>query len=247
MKEKMENRKIFWGVFAAIVVALILGAALVFFGVFRPAPATVEQPCCEKADPIVVPAPLPNITNININGTDHFTMPAGLPDGITNININDVPPCCSAPAAPAAPADNQPTSPLTENVTDSQAPVLFDGQSCEPEENPHHGCSWDVGVNRNQIGVGFGYHISWPEGNEDADGGGCDLVVLNEGWYEDLNIEDGRVEIYTLPSSDPGWIKVLVTERASEQAANYGCPDVEFDKIPQWDSPNPSPPIPFGK
>lgn len=125
----------------------------------------------------------------------------------------------------------------------AEAPVLFDADSCAPEENPN-GCSLDVGVNSSQIGLAFGWHLKWPLGGLDAGGGGCDLVILQPGWYENLWLLDARFEIYSLPTSDQeGWIKVLASQRADEQTAHYGCLKKDFEDIPQWDSEQPSPPI----
>lgn len=133
--------------------------------------------------------------------------------------------------------------PAVANPTESfEAPVLFDADSCAPEENPD-GCSLDVGVNPGQVGVVFGWHIAWPKGNLDAGGNGCDLAVLRPGWYENLKIHDGRYEVYNVPQDDyGGWLEVLATQRADEQAANYSCPAKDFENIPQWDSSSPSPP-----
>lgn len=124
----------------------------------------------------------------------------------------------------------------------AEAPVLFDADSCAPEDNPN-GCSFDVGVNPGQVGLAFGWHIAWPKGNLDAGGNGCDLVILCSGWYENLWFLDGRYEVYDVPQEDyEGWLKVLATQRADEQAANYGCPTKTFANIPQWDSELTSPP-----
>jgi len=56
-------------------------------------------------------------------------------------------------------------------------------------------------------------------------------------------IENGRYEVYTVPTSDySGWVEVLAMQRSEEQAANYGCPEWDFEDIPQWESPILSPP-----
>lgn len=120
------------------------------------------------------------------------------------------------------------------------SPVLHHADSHAPEEG--YG-SFDIGVNENQIGLVFGVHILWPQGGLDAGGGGCNLVVLQPGWYENLQILDGRYEVYDVPSSDYwGWVQVLGQQRADEQAANYGCPVKDYGDLPQWQSPHPSPP-----
>ena len=125
---------------------------------------------------------------------------------------------------------------------DLTAPNLFDADSCPPEENPG-GCSLDVGVNPGQIGLVFGWYITWPKGELDAGGEGCDLVILTPGWYENLLILDGRYEVYDVPSADySGWVEVLGQQRAEEQAAHYSCPSKSFEDIPQWVSSFPSPP-----
>lgn len=100
-------------------------------------------------------------------------------------------------------------------------PVLFDaGEDPAGEKDPG---LFDIGVNADQIGIVFGWNLSW--GENSIEGEGCEMVVLPSGWYENFEILDGRYEIYTLPSSDPdGWTKVLVEQRVAEQAAHYGCP-----------------------
>lgn len=119
-------------------------------------------------------------------------------------------------------------------------PVLHHFGDQPPENGPG---SFDIGVHADQIGLVFGVHIAWPQGNLDAGGGGCDLVMLTPGWYENLSITDGRFEVYDVPSSDyPGWVGVLGQQRADEQAADYGCPAKAFADLPQWVSPIPSPP-----
>ncbi|MCC6710754.1 MAG: hypothetical protein IT416_00135 [Candidatus Pacebacteria bacterium] len=84
----------------------------------------------------------------------------------------------------------------------------------------------DIGVNDGQIGLVFAYHITWD--GTDLGGGGCDMTVLTPGWYENVGIEDGRFEVYDVPSSDyPGWVEVLVAQRVEEQADHYGCPTTD--------------------
>lgn len=119
-------------------------------------------------------------------------------------------------------------------------PVLHHAESQPPENGVG---SFDVGVKQGQIGLAFGWHIAWPKGSVDAGGGGCDLVILTPGWYENLQVQDGRYEVYDVPSSDyPGWVKVLGQQRADEQAKDYGCPAKSFQDLPQWESPILSPP-----
>ena len=90
---------------------------------------------------------------------------------------------------------------------------------------------FDIGVNPGQIGIVFGVDLNW-DGNS-ISGTGCEMVLLEEGWYENFSIVDGRYEIYDLPSSDPeGWIEVLATERVGEQHNHYGCPAEK--QIPIW-------------
>lgn len=105
-------------------------------------------------------------------------------------------------------------------------PELHHADSHAPEEGVG---SFDIGVNSGQVGIVFGYHLAWPQGGLDAGGEGCDLVVLEPGWYENFEVTDGRYEVYDVPSSDYiGWVKVLVADatqgRVAEQAAHYGCP-----------------------
>lgn len=119
-------------------------------------------------------------------------------------------------------------------------PVLHHADSQPPENGVG---SFDVGVKQGQIGLAFGWHIAWPKGSVDAGGGGCDLVILTPGWYENLQVQDGRYEVYDVPSSDyAGWVKVLGQQRADEQAKDYGCPAKSFQDLPQWESPILSPP-----
>lgn len=120
------------------------------------------------------------------------------------------------------------------------APVLHHADSHAPEEGVG---SFDVGVKNGQIGIAFGWHLLWPKGGLDAGGGGCDLLILTPGWYENFQVLDGRYEVYDVPSDDyNGWVEVLGQQRADEQAANYGCPAKSFEDLPQWESPIPSPP-----
>ena len=119
-------------------------------------------------------------------------------------------------------------------------PVLHHADSQPPENGVG---SFDVGVKQGQVGLAFGWHIAWPTGGVDAGGDGCDLVILTPGWYENLQVTDGRYEVYDVPSSDyPGWVKVLGQQRADEQAGDYRCPARVFQNIPQWESAIPSPP-----
>jgi len=125
-------------------------------------------------------------------------------------------------------------------VNDLVSPVLHHADSHAPEEG--YG-SFDVGVNEGQIGLAFGWHIRWLEGEMDAGGDGCDLVILTPGWYENLEMLDGRYEVYDVPSSDySGWVGVLGQQRADEQEVHYGCPEKSFADLPQWESSIPSPP-----
>jgi len=123
------------------------------------------------------------------------------------------------------------------NNPSEKAPVLFDGQSTGKE----YRATYDIGIKDGQVGILFGYGIVW---KENASGGeGCGLVWLKPGWYENLAITDGRYEIYDLPEDDQeDWIKVLVEQRAAEQASDYQCPEKESDEVPVWDSSAPSPP-----
>lgn len=99
-------------------------------------------------------------------------------------------------------------------------PELFDSDS-HPAGESTPGL-FDIGVNADQIGIVFGWNLSWSENS--IKGEGCEMVVLPSGWYENFEILDGRYEIYTLPSSDPtGWTQVLIDQRVAEQATHYGC------------------------
>lgn len=119
-------------------------------------------------------------------------------------------------------------------------PVLHHAESNPPESGVG---SFDVGVHADQIGIVFGWHIRWVKGGQNAGGEGCDLVLLTPGWYENLEILDGRFEVYTVPTTDySGWVKVLAEQRANEQAMDYGCPTRMFENIPRWESTIPSPP-----
>lgn len=114
-----------------------------------------------------------------------------------------------------------PTTVVAPVVTNSLVnPELFDaGEDPAGEADPG---LFDIGVNANQLGIVFGWDLSW--GENSIKGEGCEIVVLSGGWYENFKILDGRYEIYDLPSSDiDGWTKVLVDQRVAEQAAHYGC------------------------
>ncbi len=103
-------------------------------------------------------------------------------------------------------------------------PALFDA---DDNAAGHPAGYHDIGVNPGQIGIVFGYHLKW--NGFDAMGGGCDLVVLPPGWYENFSIEDGRYEVYNVPSSDyEGWVEVLVSQRVKEQAEHYACPTTDY-------------------
>jgi hypothetical protein len=111
------------------------------------------------------------------------------------------------------------------------APELHHADSHAPEEGVG---SFDIGVEPGQVGLVFGVHIFWPAGNLDAGGDGCDLVILDPGFYPDLAIEDARYEVYTLPQKDwDGWITSLATLRAEEQARHYGCPST-MEHVQVW-------------
>ncbi len=140
-----------------------------------------------------------------------------------------------------APPTARPVVPVAVVKTNGlTSPVLHHADSQPPENGVG---SFDVGVHKDQVGLAFGWHIAWRKGNFDAGGGGCNLVLLTPGWYENLQVTDGRYEVYDVPSSDySGWVKVLGQQRADEQAKDYGCPAKSFQDIPQWKSPIPSPP-----
>jgi len=99
-------------------------------------------------------------------------------------------------------------------------PVLFDADTQPVGDDEGF---FDLGVNPGQIGIVFGWDLSWGANS-----------ILSSGWYEDFRMVDGRYEVYSLPSSDPtGWTQVLVDQRVAEQAEHYGCP---ADKVPPtWD------------
>jgi len=123
---------------------------------------------------------------------------------------------------PETPAAVPTTAPLA--ISNSlESPKLFDaGEDPAGEADPG---LFDIGINPDQIGIVFGWNLSW--GENSIKGEGCEIVVLPPGWYEDFMIEDGRYEIYDLPTSDPqGWTQVLVDQRVAEQATHYGCPNV---------------------
>ena len=122
-----------------------------------------------------------------------------------------------------------------------ESPFLFDGDNCPPEDSD--GCSLDIGVKENQLGLVFGWYIMWPDQGLDTGGDGCDLVLLRSGWYENLWMLDARYEVYDLPETDRlGWIEVLATQRADEQSADYGCPAKIYKDLPWWESTITSPP-----
>lgn len=153
-------------------------------------------------------------------------------------------------------------TPSNVKIQEHFPPALFDAQSCEPEQNADGGCSWDIGVqgSRNdilgrgvtQVGIVKGFSISWGNNVADSDPDqGCALVVLNpNSWFENLNIMDGRMEIYDVDvtrllktsDQDRGWLYKLAVQAAQEQAADYGCPDKKFAEINRWGSDIPSPP-----
>lgn len=152
--------------------------------------------------------------------------------------------------------------PVVPPVTDDGhfPPVLFDAQSCGPENNSQNGCVEDVGAHEYrvtwdgrevaQVGIVKGVNIRW-NGLDDQQHGRCELVIIPPGnWLENLNYEDARWEIYDVDASrvfatsdqDLGWLYVLAIQAAAEQAEDYGCPRKDFGEIPQWTSGINSPP-----
>ena len=121
-------------------------------------------------------------------------------------------------------------------------PALHHFGDCPPQTAAIGGCSVDVGVHSDQIGLVFGVVVDWPKGNKEDATGRCDLVILNPGWYEDLHLVDGRFEVYAIGSDRAGWIKNLGEQRAKEQQDNYNCSAKSFGDIPQWSSDIKSPP-----
>jgi hypothetical protein len=116
-------------------------------------------------------------------------------------------------------------------TADGPHPVLHHADSHPPEAGVG---SFDIGVNEGQVGLVFGVHVFWPAGSLDAGGDGCDLVILDPGFYPDLAIEDARYEVYTLPERDhDGWITSLATLRMEEQAAHYEGPST-MDHVQVW-------------
>ena len=124
--------------------------------------------------------------------------------------------------------------------TGNLPPVLHHDDSCPPEIID--GCSFDVGVHDDQVGLAFGVTVAWPEGNIQDQNGRCDLAILSPGWYENLFLRDGRFEVYTIGSDRTGWITNLTTQRADEQTGDYDCPRKSYDDIPVWTSDINSPP-----
>ena len=130
--------------------------------------------------------------------------------------VEEVTQATPEPTATAAPAAT--AAPVVANSLVN--PELFDAGE-DPAGEADSGL-FDIGVNANQLGIVFGWDLSW--GENSIEGEGCEIVVLSGGWYENFEILDGRYEIYTLPSSDiDGWTKVLIDQRVAEQATHYGC------------------------
>ena len=139
-----------------------------------------------------------------------------------------------AVVAGTLPTMAQSSTPTVAPTNDLVNPVLAYASDCAPEISA--GCSLDVGVNAPyQIAVIFGRQITWPEGGFQAGTiQGCQMVAITTGWYENLKIVDGRVEVYNIPSSDPeGWFKVLVDQRTAEQSKHYKCP-VSEEHVAYW-------------
>ncbi len=166
-------------------------------------------------------------------------------DNLNNPSTVDSPSTAVAvvvPTTTATIATPVPTTPAPIDKTGNGLvnPVLFDAGNSPPEEK---GGSFDIGVKENQVGVVFGYGIKWDKGGKDLGADGGKLVILRPGWYENLWILDGRYEVYDVPSGDyEGWLKVLGTQRADEQTADYGIVKKQFSDIPQWTSPVVAPP-----
>lgn len=108
-------------------------------------------------------------------------------------------------------------------------PQLFDAQSTGKGVI----AAFDLGVNPGQLGIVFGYGLQYQDNvsgqwtiSDDGtiSGGGCALTVLQQGWYPNFVILDGRYEIYDLPGIQQNdWQRKLVAERVAEQAAHYSC------------------------
>ncbi|MCM8820035.1 MAG: hypothetical protein NC925_04475, partial [Candidatus Omnitrophica bacterium] len=155
-----------------------------------------------------------------LNKQDRIAPPTTIPTFTT-------PP--AAPAAAAAPTETPtPMSPGIDPGAELNHPTFDEGQD---DNYWTTGLTHDIGVEPHQVGLIFGVRVEWNTYKLD---GGCILVVLRPGWYENVRYE-GRYEIYNLPLNDrEGWRKVLINQRIQEQATNYGCPVSGPDAV--WDS-----------
>lgn len=149
--------------------------------------------------------------------------------------VGPVPPV--APVQPSNPPAAQVAPTGTNNLV---RPVLHHFGDCAPEITT--GCSLDVGVHADQIGLAFGVDVSWNGNGPGLDR--CDLVVLkSDSWFENLHLVDARFEVYNLPAVDStGWIRVLTEQRIAEQRDDYGCPAKNVVDVPIWNSSVQSPP-----
>jgi hypothetical protein len=123
------------------------------------------------------------------------------------------------------------TAPAGSNAASAQFPDISSPRFDEGQDDNSwvSGITHDIGVLPFQVGLIFGTDIEWA-GHSFK--GGCQLVVLEPGFYPGVKYA-GRYEIYDLPRSDPdGWKKVLIQQRIEEQHQNYRCPLKNVGDVP---------------
>jgi hypothetical protein len=130
---------------------------------------------------------------------------------------------------PASQSSSQPAA--GSNAASAQFPDISNPRFDEGQDDNSwvSGITHDIGVLPFQVGLIFGTDIEWA-GHSFK--GGCQLVVLEPGFYPGVKYA-GRYEIYDLPRSDPdGWKKVLIQQRIEEQHQNYRCPLKNVEDVP---------------
>ena len=202
--------------FAVLSVLVVLSLVLSACGTQAPA-GTVNNATAIAAtvQAMVSPTPTKDVVADGVSATLTAMAPASNeePTNAPSLTPTTTPKSVTSVQATKTPVAQFPKNSLVN-------PVLFDaGEDPAGEADPG---LFDIGVNDDQIGIVFGWDLSWDENS--IEGEGCEMAVLNPGWYEDFQILDGRYEIYTLPSKDPaGWREVLIQQRVAEQAKHYGC------------------------
>lgn len=194
-------------VVSAILAVLLIGV-LVWFIFFREDDKSTATP---TTTPSTVVVETPDST---LAPTPDSTVPPTTAVVQATVPPTQVPTTATPTATPAGTSANCVGTNDTSSLVN---PSLFSGDTTGTEEAD----TLQVGVNDCQIGI---IHAFWTEWNGNVSGSPCALVVLQPGWYPNLTIENGKLDVYDVPLSDyEGWVNVLVAQRAQEQNDHFGC------------------------